>query len=108
LNLHAEIPIKVNAWVDEGVAPLVAALNELENVVTVASCEHDQSDMVLGAYELSPPLASAATWWESNGPPLVHRPERLRIVKGYYPKRHLIVSTASMEVIAISKVRQDQ
>ena len=37
--MHTEIPIKVNAWVDEGVAALVSALNEFENVQTLESCE---------------------------------------------------------------------
>jgi hypothetical protein len=36
---HQEIPVKVTAWVDEGVAPLVVALNEFEDVMTVASCQ---------------------------------------------------------------------
>jgi tRNA(Phe) wybutosine-synthesizing methylase Tyw3 len=35
---HQEIPIKVTAWVDEGIAPLVAALNEHPAVVTLDSC----------------------------------------------------------------------
>jgi hypothetical protein len=38
---HHEIPVKVTAWVDEGVAPLVAALNEIEDVVTLDSCQGD-------------------------------------------------------------------
>lgn len=38
---HREVPLKVTAWVDEGVAPLVAALNELEDLMTLASCEDD-------------------------------------------------------------------
>lgn len=36
---HTEIPIKVTAWIDEGIAPLVIALNINKNVVTIASCE---------------------------------------------------------------------
>lgn len=36
---HREIPVKVNAFVDEGIAPLVVALNEFGGVVTVDSCE---------------------------------------------------------------------
>jgi hypothetical protein len=36
---HREVPIKVNAWVDEGIAPLVAALNEFEGLQTVESCQ---------------------------------------------------------------------
>ena len=36
---HTEIPIQVNAWVDEGIAPLVAALNKFPLIVTLDSCE---------------------------------------------------------------------
>jgi hypothetical protein len=48
--MHREVPVKVNAWVDEGIVPMVEALNEFENVWTAASCENDQSAMALGAY----------------------------------------------------------
>jgi hypothetical protein len=47
--LHQEIPVKVTAWVDEGVAPLVTALNEFERVITVDSC---QGNAAKGAYVL--------------------------------------------------------
>ena len=36
---HRETSVKVNAWVDEGVVPLVAALSPFENVVTLDSCQ---------------------------------------------------------------------
>ena len=36
---HEEIPIKVNAWIDRGIVPLVAALNDLDGVMTLSSCE---------------------------------------------------------------------
>lgn len=36
---HTEIPIKVTAWVDEGIAPLVSAINQFPDIVTVDSCE---------------------------------------------------------------------
>ena len=36
---HTETRIKVNAWVDSGIAPLVVALNEFDQVETVDSCE---------------------------------------------------------------------
>ena len=39
---HREIPVKVTAWVDEGVAPLVVALNELPDVMTLDSCQGDK------------------------------------------------------------------
>ena len=37
--MHIEVPIKVNAYVDEGIAPLVEALNGFLGVVTLDSCE---------------------------------------------------------------------
>lgn len=37
--MHHEIPVKVTAWVDEGVAPLVGALNAHPRVITLDSCE---------------------------------------------------------------------
>lgn len=36
---HNQIPVKVNKFVDEGVAPLVIALNEFDGVMTIDSCE---------------------------------------------------------------------
>ena len=36
---HTEIPIKVNAWVDQGIAPLVNALNLSDEIITLDSCE---------------------------------------------------------------------
>ena len=38
-EVHREILVKVNAWVDEGIAPLVQALNEFAHVRTRQSCE---------------------------------------------------------------------
>lgn len=37
---HKEVCVKVNAWVDEAIIPLVKALNDFENVETVDSCEN--------------------------------------------------------------------
>jgi hypothetical protein len=37
--VHHEVPVKVTAWVDEGIAPLVLALNELPDVQTLDSCQ---------------------------------------------------------------------
>lgn len=36
---HQEIPIKVNAWVDRGVAPLVEAMNCFKTIWTTDSCQ---------------------------------------------------------------------
>ena len=49
MRSHHEIPVKVTAWVDEGVAPLVVALNDFDRVLTVGSCEGDEAT---GAYVL--------------------------------------------------------
>lgn len=38
---HREIPIQVTAWVDEGVADLVVALNAVPGVETLDSCQED-------------------------------------------------------------------
>jgi len=37
--MHKTVRVKVNAWVDEDVAPLVLALNEFPNVWTLDSCQ---------------------------------------------------------------------
>ena len=37
---HIQTTIRVNAECDKGVAPLVSALNELDGVITLDSCEH--------------------------------------------------------------------
>jgi hypothetical protein len=38
---HKEVQVKVNAFVDEGIARLVVALNTIDGVVTLDSCEED-------------------------------------------------------------------
>jgi hypothetical protein len=38
---HREIPVKVTAWIDEGVVPLVLALNGFPGVMTLDSCQGD-------------------------------------------------------------------
>lgn len=38
---HNEIPVQVTAWVNEGVAELVTALNTVPGVMTLDSCEAD-------------------------------------------------------------------
>jgi len=52
---HAEVPVKVNAWVDKGVAPLVEALNCYDDVWTTSSCEgNDGSSHVVFAFNGQP------------------------------------------------------
>ena len=41
MNGHRERCIKVNAFVDEGIVPLVSALSEIDGLVTLESCEGD-------------------------------------------------------------------
>lgn len=36
---HVETPVKVNAWVDRRIAPLVEALNDFPDIWTTSSCE---------------------------------------------------------------------
>jgi hypothetical protein len=36
---HREVQVKVNAFVDEGIAPLVAALSHVDGLVTLESCQ---------------------------------------------------------------------
>lgn len=42
---HREIPVQVTAWVDEGVAELVAALNTVPGVLTLDSCQEDKNGL---------------------------------------------------------------
>jgi hypothetical protein len=49
MSAHQEVPIKLTAWIDQGVVPLVEALDDFEDVLTVASCEDDGTQ---GAYVL--------------------------------------------------------
>lgn len=38
-NLHKQVQVKVNAFVDEGVVSLVEALNDIDGILTAESCE---------------------------------------------------------------------
>lgn len=40
-NSHTERLVKVNAWVDTGIASIVEAMNEFSEVETISSCEGD-------------------------------------------------------------------
>ena len=39
--IHTERRIKVNAWVDEGIAPVIEALNQFSEIETISSCAGD-------------------------------------------------------------------
>lgn len=39
--MHVERPVLVNAWVDEGVIPIVLALNKWAGIETIESCQDD-------------------------------------------------------------------
>lgn len=41
---HREMPVKVNAWVDEGIADLVSALSQVKGLVTLESCQGDAGE----------------------------------------------------------------
>jgi hypothetical protein len=41
---HRQVAVKVNAWADEGVAPLVEALSEFPGVLTLDSCQGGEED----------------------------------------------------------------
>lgn len=41
MSLHREVPVKVNALVDEGIADLVKAMSEIDGLVTLESCQGD-------------------------------------------------------------------
>jgi hypothetical protein len=41
MTQHREVPINVNAWVDEGIAELVSALSEVDGLITLESCQGD-------------------------------------------------------------------
>ena len=43
--MHATTPVKVNAWVDKRIAPLVEALSKRDEIITVASCEHGRDGL---------------------------------------------------------------
>ena len=36
---HVQVPVKINAWADSGIAPLVEALNEFPDLWTTSSCQ---------------------------------------------------------------------
>lgn len=52
---HAEVPVKVNVWVDSGVAPLVCALSTWDDVVTLDSCEAGQDALAYVQFTAEPP-----------------------------------------------------
>jgi hypothetical protein len=56
VTVHTEVPVKVTAWVDEGVAPLVAALAAVsDDLITVESCQGSATQ-------------PAVVWFTSHGP----------------------------------------
>jgi len=44
MTQHREVPVKVNAWVDEGIADLVSALSEIDGLITLESCQGDAGE----------------------------------------------------------------
>ena len=44
MSKHKEVAVKVNAFVDEGIAELVVALSNIEGLVTLESCQGDPGE----------------------------------------------------------------
>jgi len=42
LDSHKQVPVKVTAYVDEGIGPLVEVLNKFDGVQTTQSCQGDE------------------------------------------------------------------
>ena len=47
---HKQDSIKVNAWVDEGILPLVEVLNQFPEVMTVDSCQGEDKERFAHVY----------------------------------------------------------
>jgi len=69
---HRQVWVKVNAPVDAGIAPVVAALSEIDGVCTAASCEgyssvdeEPQANVIFTFARSDPALANSAL----QGPP---------------------------------------
>ena len=56
-------PVKVTAWVDQGIAPLVEALNRYPNLVTCESCQQDSDG---NAYVLFTVFSEAELFTEAS------------------------------------------
>ena len=52
---HCQVVVKVNAEVDEQVAPLVSALNEFDGIFTVDSCQGDARSLAYVYFSKSGP-----------------------------------------------------
>jgi hypothetical protein len=61
--MHREVPVKVNAMIDEGIAPLVLALNEEPRLLTVDSCQGDGEDSAYVYMLYGGPAAHAAAFF---------------------------------------------
>ena len=101
---HREVPVQVTAWVDEGVAELVTALNAVPGLMTLSSCQEGDDGLARvwfcthheGAlYETVSSIArviggglrehvTLSFWWGSDDAPAVADlacpPERLSAV----------------------------
>ena len=38
-QLHKQVPVRVTAFVDEGIAPIIQILNDIDGICTFSSCE---------------------------------------------------------------------
>ena len=46
---HKEVCIKVNAYVDEKIAPVIESLSKIQDVITEFSCEDNRSEVEINA-----------------------------------------------------------
>lgn len=64
LDVHEQTRIKVNAFVDCGVAPLVEALNEVPEIMTCSSCEGRNNEDAWVAFIVGESLKELADYVE--------------------------------------------
>lgn len=48
MNFHKQVCVKVNAYVDKKIAPVVEAISKFKNIVTEYSCEDNRLDTSIG------------------------------------------------------------
>jgi hypothetical protein len=107
MRRHEEIPIKVTAWVDRGVAELVVALNGIRNLISIDSCENRRNEGVADVYFVARGLANDTTHLAADLDALLGGQKRLgiwyRISVGGEPDRpvaRIEVATADVARLA--------
>jgi hypothetical protein len=80
-HAHKEVPVKVTAWIDEGIVPLVEALNACPDVLTVDSCEGDEAGGAYVLFRVRGSCARATTFAESLASDLSTAPEAAYVLQ---------------------------